>query len=79
MDFIQNQVLKIVSSIQEVIVITFFFECVKKENNDMISNIKNLREETNYLISDLKADSLNVELDNINKYEHGDDLVVSQE
>ena len=62
-----------------VLVLTSLFECIKKENNDMTSNIKDLREETNYLISDLKADSLNVELDNINKYEHGDDLVVSQE
>ena len=29
------------------------FECVKKENNDMISDVKDLREETNNSISDL--------------------------
>ena len=41
----------------------------------MISDIKDIREETNYLISDLmvdistlekKVDSLNIEIDNIN-------------
>ena len=49
-----------------------------QENNDMISDIKDLKEETNDLISDLKADtstldkkvdSLNVELANIIQYE----------
>ena len=52
----------------------------------MILDVQGLREETNDLISDLKVDistlekkidSLNVELDNINQYEHGDRLVIS--
>ena len=53
MEVIQNQVLKIVSSIHQskdmeeiVQVLTLLFECVKKENNNMISDIKDLREET---------------------------------
>ena len=53
----------------------------------MISDTKDLREETNDLISDLKADistlekkvySLNVEIDNINEYEHGDRYFISR-
>ena len=32
--------------------ITSFFECVKKENNDMISDIQDLREAKNDFISD---------------------------
>ena len=52
----------------------------------MISDVYNLREETNDLISDLlddisplrkKIDSLNVEIDKINQYQHGDELVIS--
>ena len=52
----------------------------------MISNIKDLREETYDLTSDLKEDisilqkkidALNVEFDNINRYEHNDGLVIS--
>ena len=51
----------------------------------MISDIKDLRESTNDLFSDLKVDistlekkvdSLKVQFDNINHYEHGDDLVI---
>ena len=47
----------------------------------MVSNLKYLREETHDLTSDLKedistlqkkVDTLNVEFDNINQYEHGD-------
>ena len=58
----------------------------EKENNDIISHIKDLREETNDFISYLKdnistlekkIDSLNVEFDNINQYNHGDVLVIS--
>ena len=37
-------------------VLTSLFECIKKENNDMISGIKDLREKTSDLISDLKVD-----------------------
>ena len=40
-------------------VITSLFECVKKEKNDMILCIEDLKEETNDLISDLKVDILN--------------------
>ena len=52
----------------------------------MVSSIKDLREETNDLISDLNVDiltlekevnSLNVELDNINQCKHGNALVIS--
>ena len=52
----------------------------------MISDIKDLREETNNLISDLKVDistlekeiyDLNVEIDDINQYEDGCVLVIS--
>ena len=69
-----------------VLVLTSLFECIKKENNDMTSNIKDLREETNYLISDLKVDistlekninSLNVEININNQYEHGYELIIS--
>ena len=51
----------------------------------MISDMKDLREEINGLISDLKDDistlekkfdSLNLEIDNIDQYEHGDRLVI---
>ena len=76
-----------ISSVEEIVqVITSLFECVKKENIEMISNIKDLREETNDLISDLKVDistfenkvnSLNIEIDN-NQYEHGD-MLLSQD
>ena len=78
--------MKIVSSIQEIVhLITSHFECVQKDNNYMISDIKDLMEETYDLISDLrvdistiqkKVDSLNVEFHNINQYEHGDKLVI---
>ena len=34
--------------------LTLLFEFIKKENNDLISDIRHLREETNDLISDLK-------------------------
>ena len=92
MEFIQNQEMKIISSMQnqsfQVIPSNhFLFDCVKKESNDMISDIKDIRVETNYLLFDVnvdisslgkKVDSLNVELDNImNTYEHGDGLVIS--
>ena len=55
------------------------FKCLRKENNG-------IREETNDLMSDWKADistlekkfdSLNIDIDNINQYEHGDWLVIS--
>ena len=54
----------------------------------MISDIKDLRESTYDLFSDLKVDistleekvdSLNVQIHNINQYEHGDELVVSRD
>ena len=57
----------------------------------MISDIKNLREETNGLISDLKTDistlekkiyslkSLNILIDNIFQYEQGGELVISED
>ena len=53
-------------------------------NTDMISNIKDWREEIYDLNSNLKedisssqkkVDILNVEFDNINQYEHGDGLL----
>ena len=62
------------------------FECVKKENNYIISDIEDSREKINYLISDLrvdistvekKIDSSIVEINIINQYEHGDELVIS--
>ena len=60
MDAIQNQILTIISNthqskdMEEIVqVLTSLFECVKKENNYMISDIKDLREETNDLKSDL--------------------------
>ena len=37
-------------------VLTSLFESISKENNYMISDIKDLREEANDLISDLKVD-----------------------
>ena len=47
---------------EEVVqVLTSFFKCVKKENNDKISDIKYLREEINDLISDLKDDVSTIE------------------
>ena len=46
--------MKLISSMEEIVqVLTSLFECVKKENNYMISDIKDLREETNDLKSDL--------------------------
>ena len=54
-------------------VITSLFDCLKKENNDMISDTKALREDTYEFITDLKVDistlekkfvSLNIALDN---------------
>ena len=55
MEFIQKHVIRIISSMQEIVlIITSLFECVKKENNYMISDIKDLRKKTNVLISDLK-------------------------
>ena len=42
---------------EEIIqVITSLFQCVKNENNDMISETKDLREETIDLISESKDD-----------------------
>ena len=47
---------------QEIVqVITSVFECGQKENNDMISDIKDLRGETNNLISHLKTGILILE------------------
>ena len=87
MDFLQNHVLNAVSSTQDIFqIITSLFECVKKESDDMISNIKDLREETYDLTSDLredittlqkKVDALNIEFDNHNQYEDSDGLVTS--
>ena len=60
-----------------VLVINSLFEYVKKDNNDMISDIKDLREETKDFISNVKVDNsslekkvncLNVEIDNVNQY-----------
>ena len=57
MESIQNQVLTIVSSMQEILhVITSLFDYVKKEDNDMNSDTKDLRDDTYELISDLKVD-----------------------
>ena len=57
MEFIQNQVLKIVPSMQEIVqAITSLFECIKQENNHIISDIKDSGEETYDLTSDLKID-----------------------
>ena len=79
--------MKLVSSMQEIVqIIISLFEWLKKKNNDIISDVYDLWEETNVLISDLnvdiwtleiKVDSLNVELDNNNQYEHGDELIIS--
>ena len=87
MEYLQNHVLKAVSSIQDILhVITTLFECVKKESDGMISNIKELREETYDITSDLhdditilqkKIDSLNIEIDNINKYADSNGLIIS--
>ena len=61
MEVIQSQILRIISSTHQskdveevVLVLTSFFECLKKENNDIISDIKDLREEINDLVSNLK-------------------------
>ena len=86
MEAIQNQILRIISSIhqskdmEEVVeVLTLIFEWLSKENNDIISTIKNKRYETNDLISNLKhdistlekkVDSLSVKININNKYEH---------
>ena len=70
-------------------VITSLFECVKKENNDIISNIKDLREETNKWFNFwLKGRCFNFRkkvncqqvslIPNINQYGHGDELVISR-
>ena len=58
MEFLKkNLVMKIISSMKEIVrAINSLIECVKKENVDMISDIKDLGEETNYSISDLKVD-----------------------
>ena len=63
------------SSIQDILqIITSIFECVKKENDDMILNIEDLSENTYTLTFDLKEDistlqkkvvSLNLEFDYI--------------
>ena len=52
MDAIQNQILRIISctyqnkDTEEVVqVISSLFECLKKENNDLITYIKELSEE----------------------------------
>ena len=56
MEVIQDQAMEIISRMEEIVqVISSLFQCVKKENN-MISDIKDLREEINDLISDLKDD-----------------------
>ena len=69
-------------------VLTSLFECLKKENEYIISDINYLREKTNELIFDIKddfstlkknVDRVSVENDNINQYEHGDELVVSRD
>ena len=47
----------LITGMQESVqLINSLFECLKKENNDMISHIKDLGEETNDIISDLKVD-----------------------
>ena len=43
--------MKIISGMEEIVqVITSLFECVQKENNNIISDIEDLSEETNDLI-----------------------------
>ena len=42
MEAIKNQVMKIISGMEQIQ--TLLFECVKREYNDMISDIKDLRE-----------------------------------
>ena len=61
METIQNQILNIISNAHQskdmeviVQVLTSFCECVKKENNYRISDIKNLKEETDHFISDIR-------------------------
>ena len=81
--------MKIISDMEEIFqVITSLFKCAKKENDDMIPDKKYVREETIDFIFDLyvfistlekKVDSLNVELDNINQYEHGYEFVISED
>ena len=44
-DFVRDHILKIVSGMQEIDHIPLF-EGVRKENHDIISNMKDLREET---------------------------------
>ena len=71
---------------QEIVqAITILFECLKQENKYMNSDLKDLREESYDLTSDIKINistlqknvySLNLEID-INQYEYGDDLVIS--
>ena len=93
MEAIQIQILRIISSthqskdMEEVVqVVTSLFECLRTENNDIISDVKDLRKEMDDVISsykddistlEKKVDSLKVEIDNINQYEHGDGLVIS--
>ena len=61
MEAIQNQVLKIISNahqckdMEEIVhVSTSLFQCLKKEGDDIISDINDLGEENNNIISDLK-------------------------
>ena len=63
MEAIQDQAIKIISIIHQikdmeeiVQVLTSLYECVKTEYNYVISDIKDLREETNDSISDVKDD-----------------------
>ena len=70
------------SSIQDTVqIITSVFECVKKEN-DTISNLKDLREETWFNFG-FKIRYFNFTekswRNNINQYEHGDDLVIYED
>ena len=74
---------------EEIIqVITSLFECVKKENNNMISDMKDLMEKTNDIFSDLKddistlekkVDSLSVDIYDTDQYKHGEGLVISRD
>ena len=87
MDLLQNYVLNAVSNIQDILrILTSHFECVKKESDDMISDIKDLREFTHDLNSDLredittlqkKIDILIIEFENNNNQcEDGDALII---
>ena len=49
--------MKIISSMEKIVqVITSLFKCVKNENVNMISDIKDLREVKYHIISDLMDD-----------------------